>query len=190
MKTETIVDALGGRKVGSGWIVRCPAHDDREPSLSIHGAADGKVLVRCHAGCDQKRVIAALRSRGLWTESGPRLFTRPGRRTETQTDREDAKRTAAALAIWQASISAEGTPVETYLTSRGIRLPPPSTIRFHAGLKHPSGGSWPAMVALVTRGSDDTPLAIHRTFRLHGAEKAPINPSKMMLGPSRRYCPP
>jgi hypothetical protein len=26
--------ALDGRKVGSGWIARCPAHDDRNPSLS------------------------------------------------------------------------------------------------------------------------------------------------------------
>jgi putative DNA primase/helicase len=44
--------------------------------------------------------------------------------------------------------------------SRGLHLPPPPILRFHAGLKHPSGGIWPAMVALVTRGSDDSPLAI------------------------------
>jgi hypothetical protein len=57
--------ALGGRKVGLGWMARCPAHDDREPSLSIRDS-DGKVLVRCHAGCDQRDVIAALKARGLW----------------------------------------------------------------------------------------------------------------------------
>jgi hypothetical protein len=28
---ETIAKALGGRKRGSGWAVRCPAHDDRDP---------------------------------------------------------------------------------------------------------------------------------------------------------------
>ena len=40
------------------------------------------------------------------------------------------------------------------------------------------------MVALVTRGSDDQPLAIHRTFLARtGAGKAPVDPSKMMLGP-------
>ena len=42
------------------------------------------------------------------------------------------------------------------------------------------------MVALVTRGADDTPLAIHRTFLARdGAGKAPVDPQKMMLGPCR-----
>jgi putative DNA primase/helicase len=68
---ETIAAALGGRKAGGGWIVRCPAHDDRTPSLSIRDAGDGKVLVRCHAGCAQEQVISILRSRGLWTTDGP-----------------------------------------------------------------------------------------------------------------------
>ena len=63
---ETIAKGLGGRKVARGWMVRCPAHDDRKPSLSIRDADDGKVLVFCHAGCDQEQVIANLRSLGLW----------------------------------------------------------------------------------------------------------------------------
>ena len=43
------------------------------------------------------------------------------------------------------------------------------------------------MVALVTRGSDDAPLAIHRTFLSRdGSDKAPVvEPQKMMLGPCR-----
>src|ERR1019366_8721332 len=58
--------------------------------------------------------------------------------------------------------------------------------RFHVGLKHPSGKVWPAMIALVTRGNDDTPLAIHRTFlNNNGTGKAPAEPQKMMLGPCR-----
>jgi putative DNA primase/helicase len=40
------------------WTARCPAHDDQNPSLSIRDV-DGKVLVRCHAGCEQAHVIAA-----------------------------------------------------------------------------------------------------------------------------------
>ena len=70
----------------------------------------------------------------------------------------DAKRSAAALAIWQSTIPAAGTPVEAYLAARGLTLPLPPSLRFHRGLKHPSGGIWPCMVALVTRGADDTPL--------------------------------
>jgi putative DNA primase/helicase len=187
MTAESIAKALGGRKAGVSWIARCPAHDDREPSLSIRDADDGKVLVRCHAGCDQDRVIATLRSRGLWTENGTRRFIRPAPRAATsQPDRDDAKRSRSALAIWQAAISADGSLVETYLASRGLNVPPPPTLRFHAGLKHPSGGIWPAMVGLVTRGSDNTPLAIHRTFlACNGGGKAPVDPQKMMLGPCR-----
>ena len=42
------------------------------------------------------------------------------------------------------------------------------------------------MVALVTRGVDDTHLAIHRTFLArNGAAKAPVDPQKMMFGPCR-----
>jgi hypothetical protein len=56
-------------------------------------------------------------------------------------------------------------------------------LRFHAGLKHPSEGIWPAMVALVTRATDDAPLAIHRTFLARdGSGKASVDPQKMMLG--------
>ena len=68
MNAETIARALGGRQTGGTWTARCPAHDDRTPSLSIRDADGGKVLVHCHAGCDQERVIAALRGRGLWAE--------------------------------------------------------------------------------------------------------------------------
>jgi putative DNA primase/helicase len=188
MTAESIAKALKGRKVGGGWMARCPAHDDREPSLSIRDADDGKVLVHCHAGCDQERVVAILRSRGLWVKNGPYPSKRFASRVAatSQPAPDDAKRTDAALAIWQAAMPAEGTPVETYLASRGLHRPIPPSIRFHAGLKHPSGEIWPAMVALVTRGFDDAPLAIHRTFLARdGARKAPVDPQKMMLGPCR-----
>lgn len=80
----------------------------------------------------------------------------------------------------------DGSPVAAYLASRGLRIPPTARIRFHPGLKHLSGSIWPAMVALVTRGTDDAPLAIHRTFLARdGSGKAPVDPPKMMLGPCR-----
>ena len=183
---EIIAKALGGRKAGGGWAARCPAHDDRTPSLSICDADGGKVLVRCHAGCGQDRVIAALQARYLWTESGLLLFSRPAPRVVVEPDRRGAKRTEIALAIWRSAVPAEGTLVETYLASRGLQLASATRLRFQAGLKHPSGGLWPALVALVTLGLDDTPLAIHRTFLARdGAGKAPVDPQRMMLGPCR-----
>jgi putative DNA primase/helicase len=188
MTAETIAKALGGRKAGSGWTARCPAHDDRTPSLSIRDAEDNKVLVRCHAGCDQGRVITALRTRGLWAENSLHSLSRMVRRTsvERKPDQDDARRSEAALAIWQSAQPAQGTQVAAYLASRGIDLPPPDALRFHAGLKHPSGGIWPTMVALVTNGADGMPIAIHRTYLARdGGGKAPIDPQKMMLGSCR-----
>jgi hypothetical protein len=83
-------------------------------------------------------------------------------------------------------VPATGTLVETYLRSRGIVMPIPATLRFHGGAKHARGKFWPAMVALVTRGTDGVPLAIHRIYIARdGASKAPIEPAKMMLGPCR-----
>jgi hypothetical protein len=187
MTAEAIAKALGGRKAGAAWMARCPAHDDRAPSLSIADARDGKVLVRCHAGCNQQDVIAALRARGVWDadERRPIRFSRkPDRTLPAETEGAAIKKTEAALAIWRGSQSADRTPVEAYLHSRGLTIPVPPSIRFHAGLKHPLGAVWPAMVALVTRGTDGKPIGVHRTFLARAANgKAPVDPAKMMLGP-------
>jgi putative DNA primase/helicase len=81
MTAETIAKVLGGRKTGAAWMARCPAHEDRNPSLSISPGKDGKVLVRCHAGCDQRDLIAALQKRGVWPTTGRALgITRDHRR--------------------------------------------------------------------------------------------------------------
>jgi putative DNA primase/helicase len=188
MSAGSIARALGGRKIGGGWIARCPSHEDNNPSLSIRSADDGKVLVHCHAGCDQAQVIAALRRHGLWVERGHyrsiRLEAR--RATRDVADCNDAKRKEAALRIWRATICAAGTLVETYLQSRGILIAVPAAIRFHPQLKHPSGSTWPAMVALVTRATDDVPLGIHRTYlSSDGTAKAAVEAQRLMLGPCR-----
>jgi len=189
MSGEAIARALGGRKTGGSWMVHCPVHKDRTPSLSVGAGKDGKVLVRCHAGCDQLDIIAALRALGLWEKA--RRTVRPLARrhhhqVRNEPDPDALERTEAALAIWQASHPTEGTLAETYLRSRGLNLPAPASVRFHPGLKHPSGGAWPAMVSLVTLGGTGTPVAIHRTFLARdGRGKARLDPAKMMLGPCR-----
>jgi putative DNA primase/helicase len=190
MTAETIAKALDGRRVGAAWMAKCPVHDDCQPSLSLRDAPDGKVLVRCHAGCEQLSVVAALRSRGLWGKSGQNsILPKPPFRPLNSTERifrPDSERIKAALSIWRCAGPAGGTPVETYLRSRALRPPLPSTLRFHQGLKHPEGGVWPAMVSLVTRGHDDTPTGIHRTFLSpDGRRKAEVQTPKMMLGPCR-----
>jgi len=67
MTVESLARALRARKVGRFYMACCPAHEDRNPSLAI-SERDGKVLVHCHAGCEQNRVIEALKARGIWPE--------------------------------------------------------------------------------------------------------------------------
>jgi putative DNA primase/helicase len=61
-----IAQRLHGRKSGAEWSALCPAHDDHNPSLSLKETKDGRILAKCHAGCEQRAVIAALKARGLW----------------------------------------------------------------------------------------------------------------------------
>jgi hypothetical protein len=42
------------------WTARCPAHDDRGPSLAIREMEDGRVLLKCFAGCEAHEVVQAL----------------------------------------------------------------------------------------------------------------------------------
>lgn len=53
------LDAVAERGPGR-WIARCPAHDDRNPSLSIRETDDGTTLVRCWAGCDAIDIVSAV----------------------------------------------------------------------------------------------------------------------------------
>lgn len=72
MSAAEIARRLHGHKSGAGHVAKCPAHEDENPSLSIRDAGNGKVLVHCHAGCDQDVVIEALKSMGLWPEDEER----------------------------------------------------------------------------------------------------------------------
>ena len=184
MSAAEIAHALGdARREGRGWRCRCPLHQGR--SLTLRDGDGGRLLAWCFGGCNSRDVFTELRRRGLLDA---RSTAYRSAKTSQRRDavRTDAQRSRAALAIWQSATPAGGTQAQNYLVSRGLHLPPPPTLRFHPGLKHPSGGIWPGMVALVTRGFGDTPLAIHRTFLTRdGAGKAPVDPQKMMLGPCR-----
>lgn len=43
-----------------GGVACCPYHDDEHQSLSITLGDDGRVLLKCHAGCETKAVVEAL----------------------------------------------------------------------------------------------------------------------------------
>lgn len=69
LRAQNIAEGLGKhKKVAGGYVACCPAHNDKNPSLSISDADDGKLLVHCHAGCDNQAVVDALKKRSLWPE--------------------------------------------------------------------------------------------------------------------------
>ncbi|MBL1216309.1 MAG: hypothetical protein D8M59_02320 [Planctomycetes bacterium] len=45
---------------GRGYRARCPAHDDRNPSLDVDEGDEGRVLMTCRAGCDNKHIVAKI----------------------------------------------------------------------------------------------------------------------------------
>lgn len=88
MPADTLLSRLDGvRQTGPGrWLARCPAHDDRRPSLSIRETDDGTVLIHDFGGCEAVDVIAAvgLELADLFPDSDghpgghPRAHARPG----------------------------------------------------------------------------------------------------------------
>lgn len=64
--TEDIV-ALIARKTGckpklrgSNYILLCPAHNDRKPSLSVKEGFDGRVLFHCFCQCSAEEICHAV----------------------------------------------------------------------------------------------------------------------------------
>ncbi len=63
---EEVAQRLSGtgraaaKRQGDGFMVCCPAHDDRTPSLSLRDGATGLLLYNCFARCSQEEVRSAL----------------------------------------------------------------------------------------------------------------------------------
>ena len=58
--TELLPLLDGVRTRGSGkWLSRCPAHQDKSPSLTI-AEGDRGLLLKCWAGCTLKEITGAL----------------------------------------------------------------------------------------------------------------------------------
>jgi putative DNA primase/helicase len=108
---------------------RCPAHDDHNPSLTVKAGHSGNVVVKCHAGCSQERVIAELRRRGFKLSAKERDYeyrraTRERQQIERQREAEfDEKRLRAWGILRRATAPLD--LVQRYLNGRKIaRIPP------------------------------------------------------------------
>lgn len=105
---DNVVEAIGrstGRspkKTSSGWQAHCPTHEDRKPSLSISEADDGKVLLKCHAGCSTDRVLdaAGLQKSDLFPDSrqSSQNHGQPIRTTTRKRKKDSVKSSFASIA--------------------------------------------------------------------------------------------
>jgi hypothetical protein len=60
-----IAAVLGGaHRSGGWWRCRCPVHRSHGATLALRDSERG-IIVHCHAGCDPRDVLAALRADGL-----------------------------------------------------------------------------------------------------------------------------
>lgn len=78
---DRVLDALtdhgcSPRRNGSSSTAKCPAHEDREPSLSVGVGDDGRALLTCHAGCKLEDVLGelGLEMSDLFADGGNRRF--------------------------------------------------------------------------------------------------------------------
>lgn len=67
------------KKSGSGYVSLCPAHNDREASLSITEGKDGRILFHCFAGCTCDEICEAIgiKQKDLFSESENRYYEKP-----------------------------------------------------------------------------------------------------------------
>lgn len=153
---QKLVQQLGGRWGSNGGMCRCPAHDDRTPSLSVRPGRT-RLLLHCFAGCDASAILRALETEGLLVPSA-------ARGGEPVSTRDGATRNAAALRLWSKARSIEATPAAAYLASRGVAATS-AELRYHPRTPHGPSPLTQYRPALIAAVRDETGLvAVHRTF--------------------------
>ena len=149
-----LVARLNGRWSGDVAMCCCPAHADRTPSLAIR-QGDRSILVTCHAGCDSRDVLKALR-RIVDLPS----FTPPSISPNQQTSH------GAYFAIWQAAREIEGTLAEHYVREVRNIWAPVDDLRFHPRCPRGQGSLVsfePALLVAMRKAG--VVAAIQRIFR-------------------------
>lgn len=153
---RNLVERLGGCWTPGGGMCRCPAHEDRTPSLSVRPGRK-RLLLHCFAGCDASSILRALEAKAL-------LQPRAAAARESVSRRGNGSRNAAALRLWEEARSVTGTPAAAYLQSRGLGAGS-AQLRYHPRTPHgpsPLTSFRPALIAAVR--DNEGLVAVHRSF--------------------------
>lgn len=157
-RAREIVEAFGGNWRGHKGMCRCPAHDDRSPSLAI-GLGKHTILFHCFAGCSSADILAGFARHGIEARE---LFDGSGAVIAPIVCEKGPDRNA--LRLWRKAEVLKGSLATRYLGGRGISLGS-SELRFHGKTplgKRPDVRFLPAMLAAVR--TDEGIIALHRTF--------------------------
>ena len=57
---DLLVRLEGVRPGRRGWSARCPAHEDKSPSLSVCEGEGGRIVLHDFAGCEPSAICAAM----------------------------------------------------------------------------------------------------------------------------------
>lgn len=110
------------------------------------------------------------------------ITPQPKRPTVTKTN----KNQEYALQLWRESQPSKNSPVCTYLNGRGINSCIYNDIKYIPDHIHaPSEKTFPIMISAIRHGKNNDFIGVHRTYiKPDGSNKAPVSPTKMMLGNS------
>lgn len=98
MQLEDVLRRLNGvKRSGGGYSARCPAHEDKNASLSIKQGDNGGIVLYCHAGCTPEQVVGALglSMKDLFPDGDRPRFDRRQESRPRPTSREDRGSIAA-----------------------------------------------------------------------------------------------
>jgi hypothetical protein len=159
----------GVKRSDGGWVARCPAHGDKMQSLGID-VNEGRVLLRCHAGCEVERVVDAmgLRMADLFP---PERTQRP---VEKQAEKPPSSVTLAALAErkrlpvdflrglgWTEVVGHFGPYIEIPYARRGGDV---HRVRKRSALVAKEGSSWGPGKGMVAYEPDHGALAAQEGY--------------------------
>lgn len=132
MQIFELLNALSGvKKSGDGWMARCPAHEDVNPSLSIAVGDQGGILLHCFAGCTPDSVAGSLDLKMAdLIGAGENGNVQPAKKTKTKKnyDSADAAIKALEFATGKRFVRSWSYPRDTF---RVLRFEPKSFRPIH-----------------------------------------------------------
>ena len=152
------------------FVGHCPIHDDRNKSLSINKTIDGKILVKCHAGCEQNDLIDFFKRNNVWRR---------------QENNQRHRKNDLVEDIWGSSHEInESDLASKYLRNRGINLKQyPKALRFNPRcyLSESPLKEMPALVAKIVNDMNEI-IGVQRMYLNEEGRKANVECPKKILG--------